>query len=333
MAGRIADAIVAARPDPERARVAPHERSTTTLDRRRARPPRRLVAARRGLRRRRRRGQDGERGRRATCPRTPPGRASTSASSTAYLHIVQKGSTIEGKWERPHKDRWGELKGEVTGDLVKFTWTEYTRGLVGPNAKHEGKGYFKYKRPPGDNVDDTIVGRDRPRQRRGRRSVGRDQAAQRQARPRLDRRHRARWTSAAATGTATTRRRASPRRPRPRRSPEADMIAAPQPRGIQFREPPIFERGAPGRSGASLAPLDVPDVDPAARFGALARKASRRPPRGERARGVPPLRPPLAVELLHRLAALSARVVHDEVQPEDQRVGGAHPRLPRPPPA
>jgi glycine dehydrogenase subunit 2 len=50
------------------------------------------------------------------------------------------------------------------------------------------------------------------------------------------------------------------------------MTASTQPRGIQFREPPIFERGAPGRSGASLAPLDVPDVDPGARFGALARK-------------------------------------------------------------
>jgi glycine dehydrogenase subunit 2 len=48
-------------------------------------------------------------------------------------------------------------------------------------------------------------------------------------------------------------------------------MSAPQPRGIQFAEPPIFERGAPGRSGASIAPLDVPDVDPAARFGALAR--------------------------------------------------------------
>jgi glycine dehydrogenase subunit 2 len=43
-------------------------------------------------------------------------------------------------------------------------------------------------------------------------------------------------------------------------------------RGIQFREPPIFERGAPGRSGASLPPLDVPAVDPVEKFGALARK-------------------------------------------------------------
>src|SRR5689334_8004627 len=54
-------------------------------------------------------------------------------------------------------------------------------------------------------------------------------------------------------------------------------------RGIQFREPPIFERGAPGRSGASLPPLDVPAVDPAAKFGALARKI----PAGALARKTP----------------------------------------------
>ncbi|HVK70128.1 MAG TPA: aminomethyl-transferring glycine dehydrogenase subunit GcvPB [Polyangium sp.] len=49
-------------------------------------------------------------------------------------------------------------------------------------------------------------------------------------------------------------------------------MARPQPQGIKFREPPIFERGTKGRSGASLSPLDVPDIDPAAHFGALARK-------------------------------------------------------------
>jgi glycine dehydrogenase subunit 2 len=42
-------------------------------------------------------------------------------------------------------------------------------------------------------------------------------------------------------------------------------------RGIQFREPPIFERGAPGRSGASVPDLDVPEVEPARVFGSLAR--------------------------------------------------------------
>lgn len=49
-------------------------------------------------------------------------------------------------------------------------------------------------------------------------------------------------------------------------------MTSPQPQGIQFREPPIFERGAKGRSGASLPKLDVPEVDPAAHYGALARK-------------------------------------------------------------
>ena len=60
--------------------------------------------------------------------------------------------------------------------------------------------------------------------------------------------------------------------PNPRLTPEIiRTMSAPQPQGIQFREPPIFERGSPGRRGASLAPLDVPAVDPGARFGVLAR--------------------------------------------------------------
>jgi len=42
--------------------------------------------------------------------------------------------------------------------------------------------------------------------------------------------------------------------------------------GLQFAEPPIFERGAPGRSGASLPELDVPAVDAAQAFGPLARQ-------------------------------------------------------------
>jgi glycine dehydrogenase subunit 2 len=42
--------------------------------------------------------------------------------------------------------------------------------------------------------------------------------------------------------------------------------------GVLFDEPPIFERGAPGRCGASLPALDVPRVSSAEMFGALARK-------------------------------------------------------------
>ena len=44
--------------------------------------------------------------------------------------------------------------------------------------------------------------------------------------------------------------------------------------GVQFAEPPIFERGAAGRSGASLAPLDVPEIDAAEAFGSLARRVA-----------------------------------------------------------
>jgi glycine dehydrogenase subunit 2 len=49
-------------------------------------------------------------------------------------------------------------------------------------------------------------------------------------------------------------------------------MTQPQPRGLQFREPPIFERGAKQRTGSSLPPLDVPDVDPAAHYGDISRK-------------------------------------------------------------
>ena len=42
--------------------------------------------------------------------------------------------------------------------------------------------------------------------------------------------------------------------------------------GLQFAEPVIFECGAPGRSGASLPPLEVAAVDAAAYFGGLARR-------------------------------------------------------------
>jgi hypothetical protein len=75
-----------------------------------------------------------------------------------YLHMVQDGNAIEGRWIRPVKDRWGELHGTATGDVARFSWTEHNIGAVGPNATKSGKGYFKYKRPPGDNVDDTLAG-------------------------------------------------------------------------------------------------------------------------------------------------------------------------------
>lgn len=75
-----------------------------------------------------------------------------------YLHLVQENNTISGKWIRPSKDRWGELHGTATGDVIHFSWTEHTIGAVGPSANRTGKGYLKYGRPAGDNVDDTLTG-------------------------------------------------------------------------------------------------------------------------------------------------------------------------------
>jgi hypothetical protein len=75
-----------------------------------------------------------------------------------YLHLVTSGNSVSGRWLRPTKNKCGEVHGEVNGDLLKFSWTENVVGAVGPNTSSKGRGYFKYKRPEGDNVDDTIVG-------------------------------------------------------------------------------------------------------------------------------------------------------------------------------
>ncbi len=75
-----------------------------------------------------------------------------------YLHMEESGGKVKGRWLRPRKDQWGELEGTADGNLLKFEWSEYIDGLVGPNSKKKGKGYFVYSRPEGDNVDDVIKG-------------------------------------------------------------------------------------------------------------------------------------------------------------------------------
>lgn len=74
------------------------------------------------------------------------------------LHLEADGNLVNGKWQRPRKGQWGQLKGNLDGNLLRFDWEEFVDGLVGPNSKKRGKGYFVYKRPEGDNVDDIIEG-------------------------------------------------------------------------------------------------------------------------------------------------------------------------------
>jgi hypothetical protein len=74
------------------------------------------------------------------------------------LHLVKEGGAVSGKWRTSSGDKWGELHGEVTGDLLKYKWVEHKIGMVGPGATTEGRGYFKYFVPPGENVNHEIKG-------------------------------------------------------------------------------------------------------------------------------------------------------------------------------
>jgi hypothetical protein len=100
------------------------------------------------------------------------------------LHLVPEGNLVRGKWLRPLKGEWGQLKGNVDGNLMRFDWEEYKDGLVGPNSKRTGKGYFLYTRPAGDNVDDVLKGE----MGRGEDEVGTEWVAikQRNVKPDLD---------------------------------------------------------------------------------------------------------------------------------------------------
>jgi hypothetical protein len=75
-----------------------------------------------------------------------------------HLHLVKEGSSVSGKWRTAGGDKWGELHGEVTGDLLKYTWIEHKIGMVGPGATTEGRGYFKYYVPAEENANHEIKG-------------------------------------------------------------------------------------------------------------------------------------------------------------------------------
>lgn len=75
-----------------------------------------------------------------------------------HLHLVKEGGSVSGKWRTTGGDKWGELHGEVTGDLLKYKWVEHKIGMVGPGATTEGRGYFKYYVPAEENANHEIKG-------------------------------------------------------------------------------------------------------------------------------------------------------------------------------
>ena len=61
-----------------------------------------------------------------------------------YLHLVENGTNIVGRWKRADESAWGELEGTIEGNLVRYKWTEHKIGLVGAAADRKGSGWFQY---------------------------------------------------------------------------------------------------------------------------------------------------------------------------------------------
>jgi hypothetical protein len=64
-----------------------------------------------------------------------------------YLHIVADGNAVNGGWRTAAGDAFGEMHGEIDGNLLKYEWKERRIGAVGADAVKKGKGYFVYKIP------------------------------------------------------------------------------------------------------------------------------------------------------------------------------------------
>lgn len=62
-----------------------------------------------------------------------------------YLHLVEEGSNVVGRWKRADQSKWGELSGTKGGNVLHYTWKEHTIGMIGASATTHGKGYFQYK--------------------------------------------------------------------------------------------------------------------------------------------------------------------------------------------
>jgi hypothetical protein len=74
------------------------------------------------------------------------------------LHLVREGDSVTGRWRTDNGDAWGELQGDIKGDILRFEWTEHKIGMVGASANTKGHGYFVYKRPEKDGDPDYIAG-------------------------------------------------------------------------------------------------------------------------------------------------------------------------------
>lgn len=73
-----------------------------------------------------------------------------------YLHILGGGTGANGAWRTTAGDAYGELNGEIDGDLLRFTWVERRIGAVGADANRKGNGYFRYTIPKEGEAHEII---------------------------------------------------------------------------------------------------------------------------------------------------------------------------------
>jgi hypothetical protein len=62
-----------------------------------------------------------------------------------YLHLVEEGSNVVGRWKRTDHSHWGEMSGTTAGNVLHYQWKEHKIGMVGAASTTKGKGYFVYK--------------------------------------------------------------------------------------------------------------------------------------------------------------------------------------------
>jgi len=73
-----------------------------------------------------------------------------------YLHIIAGGAAVNGAWRTTAGDSYGELHGEVDGDLLRYNWVERRIGAVGADANRKGNGYFRYAIPKEGEAHEII---------------------------------------------------------------------------------------------------------------------------------------------------------------------------------
>ena len=73
-----------------------------------------------------------------------------------YLHVLVDGSNANGAWRTTAGDSFGELHGQLDGNLLKYTWTERRIGAVGADANRKGNGYFVYSIPKAGEAHEIV---------------------------------------------------------------------------------------------------------------------------------------------------------------------------------